>query len=112
MRACQYLEEVATEFDIQGLELDWSVVGWDANLRRNSEGWAFHKFKGTKWQRINNPVDQGYLLNSYRVLLTRARQGFVIYVPKGDSSDPTRLPEYYAPIASYLQLCGIPSMIE
>lgn len=112
VRACQYLEEVATEFDIQGLELDWSVVGWDANLRRNSEGWAFHKFKGTKWQRINNPVDQGYLLNSYRVLLTRARQGFVIYVPKGDSSDPTRLPEYYAPIASYLQLCGIPSMIE
>lgn len=108
VRACQYLEEVATEFDIQGLELDWSVVGWDANLRRSTDGWAFHKFKGTKWQRIKGPIDRKYLLNAYRVLLTRARQGFVIYLPNGDASDPTRPPEFYAPIASYLHRCGIP----
>jgi hypothetical protein len=107
VRSCQYLEEVATEFDIQGLELDWSVVGWDANLRRGHNSWHFYKFSGTQWQTIHNGMSQQYLLNAYRVLLTRARQGFVIYVPTGEPTDPTRSPSYYDPIYSYLLSCGI-----
>jgi hypothetical protein len=110
VRACQYLEEVATEFDIQGLELDWAVMGWDANLRRGQGGWEFFKFRGTKWQEIHGEIDRQYLLNAYRVLLTRARQGFVIYIPNGDQADPTRSPHFYEPIFSYLKCCGIPSL--
>jgi len=74
--------------------------------------WAFHKFKGTRWQTIKNAMDRQYLLNAYRVLLTRARQGFVIYVPTGDPSDATRPPNYYTPIVSYLEKCGIPFLAE
>ena len=108
VRACQYLEEVATEFDIQGLELDWAVMGWDANLRRGQDGWDFYKFRGTKWQEIHGDIERQYLLNAYRVLLTRARQGFVIFIPNGNQDDPTRLPQFYQPICSYLQNCGLP----
>lgn len=108
VRGCQYLEEVATEFDIQGLELDWSVVGWDANLRSNNNGWEHYKFAGTSWQKIHKENAQQYLLNAYRVLLTRARQGFIIYIPDGDKNDVTRLPEFYNSTFSYLQSCGIP----
>ena len=108
VRSCQYLEDVATEFSIQGLELDWVAVAWDADLRRDSDNWAYRRFSGTKWQNINKKDKQQYLLNAYRVLLTRARQGMVIFVPQGDRSDPTRLPEFYEPIANYLQKTGIP----
>lgn len=107
VRGCQYLEQVATEFDIQGLELDWAGICWDADLRRNEGEWVFRRFRGTAWQQIKKPVDQQYLLNAYRVLLTRARQGMVIFVPKGDSRDPTRPPEFYDPIAEYLESTGI-----
>jgi hypothetical protein len=108
VRACQYLEQVATEFDIQGLELDWSLICWDADLRRCEGNWAYRKFSGTKWQMVNKEINQQYLLNAYRVLLTRARQGMVIYVPQGEVNDPTRPPEFYDPIAKYLQATGIP----
>ncbi|MDA7540087.1 DUF2075 domain-containing protein [Akkermansiaceae bacterium] len=108
VRSCQYLEDVATEFSIQGLELDWVAVAWDADLRRDSDNWVYRRFSGTKWQNINKKDKQQYLLNAYRVLLTRARQGMVIFVPQGDRSDPTRLPEFYDPIANYLQKTGIP----
>lgn len=107
VRGCQYLEQVATEFDIQGLELDWAGVAWEADLRRDSGGWDYKRFSGTKWQKVNLPVKQTYLLNAYRVLLTRARQGMVIFVPRGSKDDPTRLPEFYNPIAEYLVECGI-----
>ena len=108
VRSCQYLEDVATEFDIQGLEVDWAAVGWDADLRRFGDEWMFRRFSGSKWQNLNNRVKQQYLLNAYRVLLTRARQGLIIFVPLGDGSDPTRLPVFYDPIAEYLQEAGIP----
>ena len=110
VRSSYYLEDIATEFDIQGLELDWVGVCWDANLRRNGDEWGLFQFKGTKWMNVNDPDKQSYLINAYRVLLTRARQGMVICVPQGNPNDQTRLPELYDPIYSYLRTCGIPEL--
>ena len=107
VRSSYYLEDPATEFDIQGLELDWVGVCWDADLRRNNEGWSHYKFRGTAWQRINNSSQRVYLENAYRVLLTRARQGMIIFVPRGDNGDQTRLPHFYDATASLLAECGI-----
>jgi hypothetical protein len=107
VRSCFYLEDPATEFDIQGLELDWVGVCWDADLRHTGRGWSCHKFQGTKWQTVRNDMAKKYLANAYRVLLTRARQGMVIYVPRGDAADPTRMPEFYDGITHYLTQCGI-----
>lgn len=107
VRSSYYLEETATEFDIQGLELDWSIVCWDADLRFVNGRFEHHRFRGTKWQRIHKKEDQLYLLNAYRVLLTRARQGLVIFIPQGDPCDPTRLPEFYEGIYRYLKQLGV-----
>ncbi len=108
VRSAGFLEDVATEFDIQGLELDWTCVAWDANLRKLDGGWEFKSFRGTEWQNINDIIRQRYLLNTYRVLLTRARQGMVIFVPKGDESDGTRNTEFYDPVFEYFIQCGLP----
>ena len=110
MRASYYLEDPATEFDIQGLELDWVGMCWDTNFRRVNDKWAHFNFRGTEWQAVRDPIRQTYLANSYRVLLTRARQGMIIYVPTGDAADPTRPPEAYDGIATYLERCGIPTI--
>lgn len=83
VRSSDHLEDVATEFDIQGLELDWTCVAWDGDLRLVAGRWTYHRFRGTRWQQIKQPAHRRYLLNAYRVLLTRARQGMVIYVPPG-----------------------------
>ena len=107
IRSSDFLEDVGTEFDVQGLELDWTCVGWDANLRKTKDGWDYRRFSGTKWQQVNKEEAQRYLLNSYRVLLTRARQGMVIFVPEGDERDQTRLPEFYDPVFEYLVSLGI-----
>lgn len=107
IRSSDFLENVGTEFDVQGLELDWTCVAWDANLRKTKDGWDYRKFSGTKWQSINKVEGQRYLLNSYRVLLTRARQGMVIFVPKGDEKDQSRLPEFYDPVFEYFVSLGI-----
>ena len=107
VRSAFYLEEVATEFDVQGLELDWAGVCWDANLRYGERGWKFHAFRGTVWQSVNAPERQSYLVNAYRVLLTRARQGLVIFVPPGDDNDPTRPCRYYDGTFDFLQRCGL-----
>ena len=107
VRSAGFLEEVATEFDIQGLELDWTCVAWDANLRRTGDCWEFKNFRGTEWQNINDEIRKRYLLNTYRVLLTRARQGMVIFVPEGDESDRTRKPDFYDPVFQYLMQCGV-----
>ncbi len=80
-RSSYYLEDVATEFDVQGLELDWVCVTWDADFRYSNNGWRHWSFRGNRWQRINKPERQNYLKNAYRVLLTRARQGMIIVVP-------------------------------
>ena len=108
IRSSYALEDVASEFDTQGLELDWAGLCWDANLRWTPGGWDPKRFRGTKWQNINKDADRRYLMNTYRVNLTRARQGLVIFVPRGSDDDVTRLPEFYEPTARFLAECGIP----
>ena len=110
VRSSFYLEDVATEFHVQGLELDWACVVWDADLRYDSDDWAYRSFVGSKWQKIHAPHRQMYLKNAYRVLLTRARQGMVIVVPPGDETDPTRDPSFYDPIYDYLREVGVVSI--
>lgn len=110
VRSSFYLEDVATEFQIQGLELDWVCCTWDADLRYIKGKWEYWSFRGNKWMRILKSDRQNYLKNAYRVLLTRARQGMVIVVPNGDQDDPTRCPSYYDPIYEYLKVIGIPEI--
>lgn len=107
-RSSYYLEDAATEFQVQGLELDWTCVTWDGDLRFTGEGWGFHDFRGSRWTNISNADNRAYLRNAYRVLLTRARQGMVIFVPSGEESDPTRSPAYYDSTFNYLKDVGIP----
>ena len=107
-RSSYYLEDVATEFQAQGLELDWACVTWDGDLRFSGSGWSYHDFRGSRWCNVRKPENQNYLLNAYRVLLTRARQGMVIFIPPGDPADPTRPPEFYDPTFRYLADLGIP----
>jgi hypothetical protein len=106
VRSSYYLEDVGTEFSVQGLELDWVCVTWDADLRYSSEGWQHWKFHGSRWMHINLPHRQLYLKNAYRVLLTRARQGMIIVVPPGVPEDPTRIPGFYDPTFEYLRSLG------
>ncbi len=92
---------------MQGLELDWALVNWDADLRHAAGGWSHHDFRGHKWTNIHVEANRRYLLNAYRVLLTRARQGMVIFVPPGSPSDPTRNPAWYDATFEYLRAAGI-----
>lgn len=110
VRSSYYLEDVATEFDVQGLELDWVCMAWDADFRYDDEAWENWSFRGSRWQRINKPERKMYQKNAYRVLLTRARQGMVIFVPEGDDDDLTRRREYYDATYSYLKGLGITSI--
>lgn len=107
-RSSYYLEDAATEFQVQGLELDWTCVTWDGDLRYAGLEWTYHDFRGSKWQRIWNVANRHYLRNAYRVLLTRARQGMVIFVPEGELNDPTRAPAHYDSTFSYLVGLGLP----
>jgi len=107
VRSSYYLEDVATEFQVQGLELDWACVVWDADLRHDGRAWQHHSFVGDRWNRIRKPDRKVYLENAYRVLLTRARQGMVIVVPEGDESDPTRAPSFYDFTYAYLRASGL-----
>lgn len=109
-RSSFYLEDAATEFQIQGLELDWICATWDADLRWSGSGWAHHRFRGDRWVRVRKPERQQYLVNAYRVLLTRARQGMVIFVPPGDDDDATRLPEFYDGTYAFLAGLGLPAI--
>lgn len=105
-RSSYYLEDVATEFHVQGLELDWVCVTWDADFRYTNNGWQHWSFRGNRWQKINKPERQVYLKNAYRVLLTRARQGMVIVVPQGNDEDHTRPPKFYDSTFNYLREIG------
>lgn len=107
-RSSWYLEDCATEFQVQGLELDWICVNWDGDLRYGESGWSYHDFRGKRWQNIQNPDNRNYLRNAYRVLLTRARQGMVIFVPPGDDADATRQPAFYDRTFEYLAGLGVP----
>jgi hypothetical protein len=110
IRASNALEDAATEFEVQGLELDWTCVAWDLNLLRDGGRWLPRRFRGTAWERVSDPARQAYVVNSYRVLLTRARQGMVLFVPPGDAADPTRPPADYDAVDGWLAACGIPSL--
>ena len=113
IRSSNCLEDTLTEFKVQGLEIDWACVTWDADLRLSKDGMSWQHFQlrsGTQWQKINKEINKEYQINAYRVLLTRARQGMVIVVPNGDNSvppDETRKPEWYDGIYSYLKSLGL-----
>lgn len=104
-----YMEEVATEFQVQGLELDWALVAWDADMRydTSSSTWKQYSFRGSKWMNINDEKIRKYQINAYRVILTRARRGMVIYVPKGSPDDHTRSPKFYDGTYQYFKQLGI-----
>ncbi len=120
-RSSNYLEDAATEIQVQGLELDYTCLLWDADMRCENGKWRFYSFNGTtKWiEQIGNTENRQeklkYMLNAYRVLLTRARAGMVICVPEGNSNktasgfweDNTRLPEYYDGTYQYLKSIGL-----
>jgi DUF2075 family protein len=110
VRSSYALEDVATEFDIQGLELDWVGMCWDANFRREDNRWKPYYFRGSRWERVQDPARAAYLANAYRVLLTRARQGMVILAPRGTELDQTRPPSFYDETFSFLTNCGIPEL--
>lgn len=113
IRSSNCLEDTLTEFKVQGLEIDWACVTWDADLRLSKDGMSWQHFQlrsGTQWQKINKEINKEYQINAYRVLLTRARQGMVIVVPNGDNSvppDETRKPEWYDGIYNYLKAIGL-----
>lgn len=116
VRSSNYLEEAATEIQVQGLEVDYACILWDADMRYNDGKWSFWKFNGkTQWIPEKNIETQKYMLNAYRVLLTRARQGLVICVPEGNSNkthegfpeDSTRLPIYYNSTYEYFKRIGL-----
>ncbi|MEZ5416103.1 MAG: DUF2075 domain-containing protein [Vicinamibacterales bacterium] len=101
-RSSNFLEDAATEFQVQGLEVDWACVSWDADFRFRGAGWTHHRFRGDRWTNVNKADRRRYLTNAYRVLLTRARQGMAIFVPPGDAHDQTRQPEFYDGTFRYL----------
>jgi len=107
VRSSYYLEEAATEFDIQGLELDWTCVAWDADFRFYNENWIYKKFRGSTWQNVNDKTRRQYLKNAYRVLLTRARQGMIIFIPEGNDEDITRECDFYDQTYNYLRAIGL-----
>ena len=107
VRSSYMLEDVVSEFDIQGLELDYSVVAWDADYRYVDGEWTYNNFVGNRWTNVSSEERRLYLKNAYRVLLTRARQGMAIFVPAGSDEDQTRNREWYDGIYNYLKTLGI-----
>ncbi|WP_019227437.1 DNA/RNA helicase domain-containing protein [Sedimentibacter sp. B4] len=111
IRSSYFLEAVASEFETQGLELDYAIVAWDADLRIENGQWQYYKMSTRmnppNWSPIRSANNITYLVNAYRVLLTRARQGFIIYLPEGVDYDLTRIPEYYDKTYRYLKSLGI-----
>ena len=107
IRSSQFLEDAASEFDVQGLELDWTCLVWDGDLRWNNGTWQNFSFTGNRWLNIRQEERKAYQINAYRVLLTRARQGMVICVPEGNPEDATRLPVFYDGTYNYLKQIGV-----
>ena len=107
VRSSYYLEDVVSEFDIQGLELDYAIVAWDADFRFDGTEWTYYNFVGNRWQNVASDERKLYLKNAYRVLLTRARQGMIIFIPQGSDTDETRKREWYDRIFRYLSTLGI-----
>jgi hypothetical protein len=110
VRSSNQLEVAASEFECQGLELDWIGLCWGADFPFDLQNgsWAYRNFSGTRWRVVKNEIDRQYLLNTYRVLLTRVRRGLILWVPQGDVSDETRLPHFFDSTAEFLISCGVP----
>ena len=102
-----FMEVAVSEFKIQGLEIDYAVVAWEGDFRFVNGEITYNSFSGSSWSKVNKKIDQDYLKNSYRVLLTRSRQGFIIYVPKGSGEDATRNPAFYDETYAYLKSIGV-----
>lgn len=107
VRSCYALEDVVTEFDVQGLEVDYSIVCWDADFRIIDGKWSYKRFHGSNWINILKNEDKLFLKNTYRVLLTRARQAMIIFIPKGCNEDITRQPKFYDGTYNYLKQIGL-----
>jgi len=107
IRSSLFLEDAASEFDVQGLELDWTCLVWDGDLRWKNNAWQNFSFTGNKWLNIRSEERKAYQINAYRVLLTRARQGMVICVPEGNLDDATRQPEFYDGTYEYFKQIGL-----
>jgi hypothetical protein len=110
VRSSYYLEDVASEFAVQGLELDWVGACWDGDFHYKDGKWLYQSFEGTRWRSVNDDSRQLYLKNAYRVILTRARQGMILFIPKGDASDNTRPPSFYDGTFDFLRMCGVPTL--
>ena len=102
-----YLEVAASEFKVQGLEIDYEILAWDADFRYIDGDFDYYRFRGTRWNHIHDNQRRKYLKNAYRVLLTRARQGIVIFIPRGDDEDTSRKSEYYEGTYNYFKSIGI-----
>jgi hypothetical protein len=111
VRSSYFLEDVATEFDVQGLELDWTCVAWDADFHHGVQDWEYMSFRGTQWTRMNDADRRLYRKNAYRVLLTRARQGMVLFIPHGSNDDTTRLTSFYDGTYNYLRDIGLQELV-
>lgn len=107
IRSSNHLELVATEFSVQGLELDWTGLCWGADFRFVEDNWQMWNLSGTKWQRVKSKDKLTFIPNKYRVLLTRAREGLIVFCSQGDASDETRLPQFYGGTYDYLVSCGM-----
>lgn len=102
-----YLEITATEFAVQGLEIDYGIVAWDGDVRYCDDDFTYKRFTRNMWCNVNKEERRRYMKNAYRVLLTRSRQGMVIYVPEGNENDITTAPELYNGTYEYLKSIGI-----
>ena len=114
-RSSYYLEDAGSEFEVQGLELDYALVAWDGDLRmdENQLAWSYHDFRKQSWQNVKSSQNKTYIKNAYRVLLTRARQGMVIFVPLGNNPpDTTRDSSYYDGTYEYLKAIGIQELLS
>lgn len=110
IRSSNQLEIAATEFECQGLELDWTCVCWGGDFIPAAAGddWQYRKLRGVRWRPESDSGEQQFILNKYRVLLTRARFGEVIFVPRGSNADnQTRAPKEFDAVADYLGRCGL-----
>ena len=112
VRSSYSLEVAASEFECQGLELDWVGMCWGADLTPSVDqgGWDYRKFRGARWQNVQKETERAFTLNRYRVLLTRARKGLVIWVPRGNSNDPTRDPARFDRVYEVLLNAGVPEL--
>jgi hypothetical protein len=107
VRSSCFLELIATEFAVQGLELDWVGLCWGDDFRKENKDWSYHSFKGTKWQLERQNDKMQYIKNKYRVLLTRGREGLIIFIPEGSNTDHTRPSKNYDSTYEYLKRTGL-----